>query len=113
MKKIVLFGAAALFGLLLAGSYFRGKVPPLALSAVHGLFAASGLVVLILLVMRSASAGKGGYALALLVVAALGGFYLVSRHIRKREVPNGIIIVHALAAVTGFVILLLWVLNGV
>jgi hypothetical protein len=41
-------------------------------------------------------------AAALLVIAALGGFVLVSFHIRKQAPPRALAGVHALAAVAGF-----------
>lgn len=106
---IILFAIAAVLGAILASNFFRGKLPPLALSFAHGLFAASGLVVLILTITKMADSGMGKYSLGAFVIAALGGFYLVSRHLGKKEVPNGVIIIHALAAITGFALLLLWV----
>jgi hypothetical protein len=45
------------------------------------------------------------YALYLFLAAALGGLYLVSFHLRKKMPPKGVIVIHALVAVTGFVLL--------
>jgi hypothetical protein len=45
-------------------------------------------------------------ALGLFAVAALGGFVLFSFHLRKEQLPTGIIMVHALVAIAAFLILL-------
>ena len=59
-----------------------------------------------------ASAGNAAtIALAILVVAALGGFYLLSFHIRKERHPKAVIVVHALIAVAGFLTLLYTILQ--
>jgi hypothetical protein len=50
--------------------------------------------------------GAPGIALGLLVVAALGGFALLSFHLRGRALPSGLVVGHALLAVAGFVTLL-------
>ena len=44
-------------------------------------------------------------SLGLLVVAALGGFYLASRHMKSQIAPKGVVIIHALVAVVGFLLL--------
>jgi len=45
-------------------------------------------------------------ALGLLVVAALGGFYLASLHMRGTVAPKGVVFLHAGLAVVGFLTLL-------
>jgi hypothetical protein len=104
---IVLFAVAAVAGLTMAVAHFRGQTPPkLALALLHGLFAASGLVVLLLGLIRIGAGGTPAYALGLFLVAALGGFTLLSYHLRGRPLPNGLVVGHALLAVAGFVTLL-------
>jgi hypothetical protein len=104
---IVLFAVAAVIGLYMAIGHFRGRTPPkLAVALLHGLFAASGLVVLLLGVMQAGMGGKPAIALGLFLVAALGGFTLLSFHLRGRALPNGLVIGHALLAVLGFLTLL-------
>jgi hypothetical protein len=50
-------------------------------------------------------------SLVLFGVAAVGGFFLLSIHLRKRLLPVGLILAHATVAVAGFVTLLLAVLR--
>jgi hypothetical protein len=44
-------------------------------------------------------------SLIIFVIAALGGFIMFGRDLSKRSVPKWLGVVHALAAVTGFVLL--------
>lgn len=106
---VILFAIAALGGLVLASSVLRGKLAPWAISVLHALLGASGLIVLILGVLQLRAAGAtshAGWALGLLVLAALGGFYLASLHLRKQVAPKAVVLVHAGVAVVGFLVLL-------
>lgn len=105
--SILLFAIAAVAGLIMAVSHFRkAALPRPALAVLHGLFAASGLVVLLLAVVKAGMQGVPAIALGLLVVAALGGFALLSSHLRSRKLPSGLVVGHALLAVAGFATLL-------
>lgn len=103
---LIVFAIAALGGLVLASSVLRGKLAPWALSILHALLGATGLVLLLLEVMRGSGATRALAALLLLVVAALGGFYLASIHARKAVAPKAVVFVHAGVAVLGFLVLL-------
>ena len=105
---LALFAVAAVGGLVLAVMRFKGRpYPPMALALVHGAVAAAGLVTLIALVAQGAQKSNVTTALALFVVAALGGFVLFFHHLRKVALPIWLVIVHALVAVTAFLVLLL------
>jgi len=108
---LIVFAIAAVGGLVLASSVLRGKLAPWAVSILHALLGATGLVLLLLGVMGGSGAGRAVAALGLLVVAALGGFYLASLHARKTIAPKGVVFVHAGVAVTGFLVLLSVVLG--
>ena len=103
---VIVFAIAALGGLVLASHVLRGKLAPWALSLLHALLGATGLVLLLLGVMGGSGAGRAVAALGLLVVAALGGFYLASLHARKVIAPKAVVFVHAGVAVAGFLVLL-------
>jgi hypothetical protein len=108
----VLFALGALGGLFMAVLSFQGKPLPVAVAALHGLLGASGLVLLILGVLMGMGGGTARIALIVLLVAALGGFYLLSFHIRKQRHPRAVIVVHALVAVIGFLTLLTAILQA-
>lgn len=85
------------------------ELPPLGLALVHGLFAAAGLVTLIITLIGH------GYTIATIIAligfigAALGGFYLFSLHLKKQALPIPSMIVHGSFAVISFIILLVGV----
>ncbi len=108
LLSLGLFAVAAIGGLAMAIMHFRGISPPkTALAVLHGLFAASGLVVLLLALIKAGFSGKPGIAFGLLAVAALGGFVLLSSHAQGKRLPSALVVGHALLAVAGFVTLLL------
>jgi hypothetical protein len=96
-----LFVIAALFGLYMAARTFRSALPPWAAVILHGLFAASGLVVLLYAVITGSLGGVLVIAAALLVIAALGGFFMFTYQLRKQMPPKAVVVIHALAAVVG------------
>jgi len=104
---LVLFAIAAAGGLVLAIMRFSGKpYPPMALALVHGAVAAAGLVALIAVFVQGHGTSSARTALVLFVIAALGGFTLFFHHVRKVALPIWLVVVHALVAVSAFVILL-------
>jgi hypothetical protein len=109
----IVFAVAALGGVTLATLHFRGRMPlPIPLALLHGLLAATGLVLLIAAALMQP--GFGGLALAalvLFVIAALGGFYLFSFHLRGRALPSPVVLAHGGAAVVAFLLLLGFIFN--
>lgn len=104
--SIGLFLVAAVFGLYMAARIFRGVLPPWAAVILHGLLAASGLLVLLWALLTGVSSAGLLVAAGLLVIAALGGFVMLSFQLRKALPPKALVVVHALAAVIGVVCLL-------
>jgi len=103
---LCIFAVAALGGLVLASSVLRGRLAPWAISILHALLGATGLAILVVMVLQGTAAGRVTAALGLLVLAALGGFYLASIHLRKKVAPKGVVFIHAGVAVAGFLTLL-------
>jgi len=107
---LILFAVAALGGLVMAVMRFGGReLPPLGLAIVHGLFAAAGLVALIVTLVGQGFSTVATIALIGFVGAALGGFYLFSLHLKRQALPVPYVLVHGLFAVASFVILLVGV----
>jgi hypothetical protein len=103
----VLFALAAVGGLTMGYIYFsRKRNPPFTLAVLHGLFAATALIILLWTVLRTHSAGLVAWALGIFVVAALAGFFLFSYHVRGKPLPGPGVIAHAALAVTAFLLLL-------
>ena len=103
---LVIFAIAAMGGLFLASHVLRGRLAPWAVSVLHALLGATGLVLVIMAVGQGGAPALATAALAILVLAALGGFYLASIHLRNRVAPKAVVFLHAGVAVTGFVVLI-------
>jgi hypothetical protein len=101
---VLVFAIAALGGLILASWVLRGKFAPWSLSLLHAGLGAAGLI-LILLAILQGTAGVITAAFVIFLIAALGGFYLASLHLRKNIAPTAVVVIHAVLAVTGFLIL--------
>jgi len=72
---------------------------PLALG--HGVLAATALVLALLVAIAPGVAAIVKYGVAVLVLAALGGFFLLSFHLRGKPHPRVVVVLHALLAVGG------------
>lgn len=108
---IGIFLVAAVGGLIMALMIFKGRMAPWALSLLHMLLGATGLV----LAGIAAMTIGGGVLLTGLVVllgAATGGFYLASIHLDKELAPKPAVVVHAMAGVGGVVLLLIALIYG-
>ena len=101
---VIVFAIAAAGGLVLASSVLRGQLASWPLSLLHAGLGATGLVLVLIAVMGGAG-GLVTTALAILVIAALGGFYLASMHLKNQVAPKGVVVIHAGAAVVGFLLL--------
>ena len=103
---IGLFALGAIIGMYLLTFVLQSKKAPTAVALIHGAFVA---IALVLLIVYTVNNGPGPIeSIVLFVVAALGGFYLFYRDVTGKVVPKWLAIVHALAAVTGFLLLLIF-----
>jgi len=111
LTSIILFAVAAVFGLTLIIPLLQNKSVSKSRAVTHGLFAAVALVILIIFSINSET-GSPVASIVLFVIAALGGFVLFSKHLKNGNPgPKGLALVHAGAAVVGFLILLVFFLS--
>jgi glucose uptake protein GlcU len=104
---VILIALGAVVGLTMAVQHFKGRTPPKpGVAILHGLLAGSGVVLLLLGVWEMGFGTLHTWALVLFVVAALGGLYLVSHHMRQKPLPGGVIVIHGLVAAIAFLVLL-------
>lgn len=103
-----IFAVTAIGGLIMAVRVFSGKMPPWPLSLLHAAFGAAGLATLGFALYEAPGDTMVMTALGLFVIAALGGFFLASFfHLRNRPHPKPVVALHALLAVSAFVVLAL------
>lgn len=103
---LIVFAVGALGGLYLASCVLRGQLAPWPVSLLHAGLGAIGLLLVIYAALTAGIPRAASIALIILVVAALGGFYLASIHLRGSLAPRPVVFVHAGVAVIGFLTLL-------
>lgn len=105
-SSIALFLIGALGGVVMAVQIFNDQKPSPLLAAGHGILVATGLLMLLIAVLTATVATAIKIGLGFLVIAALGGFYLLGQHIQDKPHSKGIVVLHALLAVIGVLFLL-------
>lgn len=105
-SALVVFAIGALGGIALASFVLRGRLAPWPLSLLHAALGAIGLIIVLYAALTAGISKAALTALVILIIAALGGFYLASIHLRSMVAPGRIVFVHAGVAVIGFLTLL-------
>jgi len=108
--SIILLLNAALIGLVMVVGIFRGAKPWMPLALGHGVLGATALV-LALWVAITSGVAVIQYGAAVLVLTALGGFLLLSFHLRGKPHPWVVVVLHALPALAGVGCLVFALLN--
>lgn len=101
----VLLGAYMLFLVL------QGKNPPKAVALSHGTLAVLGILLILIFALTTNQHHKHWDSFVIFSVAALIGFYLFSRDIRHKSVPNWVAITHGTIGLFGLVWILIHVLG--
>jgi len=120
IAAFVILGVAVLLGSVLAVLHLQteSSTPPWSLAALHGLLAVGGLSCLVLALggpprgLDQGVASFGIIATTLITLAALIGVALLATRIFKIRIAEIMIGIHATLAVSGFVILAVYVLLG-
>ena len=106
---IVLFALAAVVGLIILKNWLTGQNTSRAIIYTHGIFAALGLVLLIVYYFQN-GAKSVQTSIILFLIAAIAGFYMFFRDLKGIMSPTWLAIVHGLVAVAGFVLIVLMVI---
>jgi hypothetical protein len=104
---VVLLALTAAGGLLMAFMRFRGRPqPPSWIAMGHGLLAGSALTLILYPAFTAGISRAAIVGLVILLGAATGGVVLnLNYHVKHRELPIWLVLVHAAVAVIGFLIL--------
>lgn len=105
----ILLALTAVGGVAMALMRFSGADrPPSWIAMGHGLVAGSGLTLLLYAGLTAGIPQLAWAGIALLVAAALIGTWLnLAYHDKKLPLPKGTVVIHALLAVAGF-LLIVW-----
>lgn len=111
LTSIILFAIAALGGATLAVLRLMNKPLPISLAVIHGLFAAAGLILLIVaMIYLAVTNSLVTSALILFIIAAIGGAILFFFfHLRNKSLPIVLVLGHGLLAIIGFIVFLMYV----
>ena len=101
----ILFAIAAMGGLFLATRHFIGKSLPRPVALAHGGLAATAIICLIVAWFNGVLQARSTIALVLFLAAAMGGFFLFYHDLTGKTLPSKVVIAHALAAITAFLLL--------
>lgn len=106
---LVLLTITALGGIVMAVIRLsRPANPPSWLAMLHGLLAGSALTLLLYAYCTVGLPALASWALLLFVLAALGGVYLnLGYHAKAILLPKAVVVVHAVIAAVGYVMLLM------
>jgi hypothetical protein len=104
--SIILFAIAAVIGLILAVRIFKNKNTMMPVSLLHGLFAASGITLLIIYASGQPERSPVT-SIVLFCIAAVGGLTLFARDMMNKSLPKPLVIAHAGVAIISFVVLLM------
>jgi hypothetical protein len=104
--SVGLFAVAAMIGIYLLTLVLQKKETPKGVAIIHGLLAATALVLVIIHTVQTGA--DLVQSIVLFIIAALGGIVLFARDITGKSLPKGLAIAHGLLAVTAFVFLLVY-----
>ena len=90
----------------MAVGIFKGAAPKVPIAVLHGALAATARVLALLAALAAGAATPVKAGAVVLLVAALGGFFLLSFHVRGKPHPRAVVVLHALLAVAGVACLL-------
>jgi hypothetical protein len=106
---LALFACAAVLGLVLLSFVLSKKETPKAVAIVHGLFAVSGVTLLILYSLWYNPSPI--LSLGIFILAALGGLTLIYRDLTGRSLPSWMALGHGFVAVIGFITLAVFIFS--
>ena len=104
----VILAISAVGGLVMAGIRFSGKPhPPTWLAMLHGFLSAAAVTLLLYVQFTGGLPTLALTATVLFLIAALGGVVMnLNYHWNRLPLPKWLVVVHALIAVTGLILLL-------
>lgn len=103
----VLFAIATFSGLALASMEFMITGMRLSLVLGHGIFAAAGLIMLIMNVVKIRTDALMNASLFLIFIVIISGFTLFSIHLMKKRQPIMLIVAHGLVAIFSWMVVVI------
>ena len=83
----ILIACGVVVGGLMATWGLKGEHIPKGLAILHGIFVASGLILLLIYALTTDSHHRHWDSITIFIVAATGGFYMLTRDLRMKGIP--------------------------
>ena len=106
LYALIVFLVGACGGLVLASFVLRGKLAPWAVSLLHAMLGATGILLLATAILMDNLGKLPIIALCVFLVTAGFGFSLASMHYGKRVAMKRVVLTHASFAITGALLLI-------
>lgn len=110
LAAIFLLLIAIAFGIIILAALLEQRVVPARAVSIHGGLAAIALLLVIIYMLINGSAPLLVAGITLLLLGALGGLTLVTINKKGKRSPKVLLILHPIVAVTGLIILVIYVL---
>lgn len=107
---IALFIIGAIFGLIVLTSILKNRATPKPMVLFHGVFVATGLLLVLIAFFTSQTDKLLDISLGLFLIAAIGGFTLLFTDLMKKPIPKWLAVIHPLVASAGLICLIVYVL---
>lgn len=104
----IVFIIAAIFGIALLTHVLKNKKPSKLVALIHGILVGCGLVLLIIYCFMHSPESPLA-SLIFFIVAAVGGFILLSFHLHKKRIPKWLAVLHPIVALLGLLFLIIFV----
>jgi hypothetical protein len=112
MTVVVLFLIASIFGIVVLKAVLKDKRTPSLMVLMHGCFAFGALLLLITFVASGHTSTLLVTSMVMFIIAALGGFTLLTIDLSKKPIPKAFALGHPLLAITGLVLLIIYLVQN-
>ena len=106
---LIIFAVAALLGVYLLIHILNNKNTPKGVVIIHGSIAACGILLIIIYSLRNQSPLA---SLLVLILAAIGGFYMFWLDITDRKLPKMLAVGHGVIALLGIALLVAFIFRN-
>jgi len=109
---LIFLTLAILFGLIILNAIFNNKKTPKSIVFLHGAVAFFAILVVIGDIVSGNRSLLLIASLALFIIAAMGGIFLLTMDIRQKNIPKLIVLIHPLIGLSGIICLITYVLEN-
>lgn len=109
---IGLFIIAAIFGSVILKAILKNKRTPSLMSLMHGSFAFGALLIVITYVASGHTSPLLITSMVLFILAALGGFTLLTFDLSKKPIPRALALGHPALAIIALTLLVVYVVQN-